>query len=111
MEIRLSPIDQRLGQTTCAVTGRFILPLIRHDVLPPPNAPMRGTSVSTQVVTKLPNALPIEVASAYCNQGHLVQTRAGEDYALLAEGISLFQRYVCRIHYSLCLRQLTVVVA
>ncbi|CAM9926309.1 unnamed protein product, partial [Ectocarpus sp. 12 AP-2014] len=57
-----------------------------------------------KVVIKLPNALPIEVASAYCNHGHLVQTRAGEDYALLAEGISLFQRGLERMpDHSTCL--------
>ncbi|CAM9888575.1 unnamed protein product, partial [Ectocarpus sp. 4 AP-2014] len=57
-----------------------------------------------KVVIKLPNALPIEVASAYCNHGHLVQTRAGEDYALVAEGISLFQRGLERVpDHSTCL--------
>lgn len=46
-----------------------------------------------QRVVELPNALPTHVAGAYCNHGHLVQTRAGVDCALLEEGLTLFRRY------------------
>lgn len=49
---------------------------------------------ASQVVGKLPNVLPADAANAFCNHGHLVQTRAGADYVLIEEGNSLFRRYV-----------------
>eukprot|EP00752_Nemacystus_decipiens_P009479 g8475.t1 len=45
-----------------------------------------------EVVGKLPNALPADAATAFCNHGHIVQTLAGADYVLIEQGNSLFRR-------------------
>lgn len=51
-----------------------------------------------QMVTKIPTAPRVYAATAFCNHGHLVQTRAGVDYALLKRGLSLFRRWGCRVN-------------
>eukprot|EP00752_Nemacystus_decipiens_P012726 g11275.t1 len=45
-----------------------------------------------KVLVELPTALPLEVATAFCEHGNIARRHAGVDFALLEEALLLFER-------------------
>lgn len=85
----------------CQVHRGALLSIPKHFATSNYRTPICNFSRLTsmpQMVTKIPTAPRLYAATAFCNHGHLVQTRAGVDYASLKEGLSLFRRWGCRIN-------------